>query len=55
MESATKSPIFSHFQESLSGMASIRAYQKQVSFSQENEARIDANLRAFLCYIAANR
>lgn len=55
LDSATKSPIFSHFQESIGGMASIRAYSREGDFARENESRIDANLRAFLCYTTTNR
>ena len=47
MESATKSPIFSHFQESLGGFSSIRAYGREEAFAQENINRLDANLRAY--------
>lgn len=55
LDSTTKSPIFSHFQESLGGMTTVRAYQKQTTFSNENENRIDTNLRAFLAFVASNR
>jgi ATP-binding cassette subfamily C (CFTR/MRP) protein 1 len=55
MDSATKSPIFSHFQESLGGMASIRAYKREEAFARENINRIEANLRAFMCFTTTNR
>jgi len=35
LESVTKSPIYSHFQESLLGVASIRAYRQQKRFILE--------------------
>ena len=55
LDSVSRSPIYAHFQESLSGISTIRAYRQQSRFEQENEWRIDANLRAYYPSISANR
>lgn len=55
MDSATKSPVYSHFQESLGGVDTILAYRKQDIFEKENETRIDNNLKAFLLRNHSNR
>jgi len=55
LDSISKSPIFAHFQESLGGITTIRAYRQQQRFALENEWRVDANLRAYFMSINANR
>ncbi|KAJ2894451.1 hypothetical protein MKZ38_007530 [Zalerion maritima] len=55
LDSTTRSPVFAHFQESLAGIATIRAYRQQGRFARENERRLDANLRAYVPSINANR
>lgn len=55
LDSISKSPIYAHFQESLGGLTTIRAYQHQKRFQQENEWRVDANLRTYYPSISANR
>lgn len=55
LDSISRSPIYAHFQESLSGISTIRAYRQQSRFSSENEWRVDANLRAYFPSINANR
>lgn len=55
LESTTKSPIFSHFHETLGGLATIRAFKKEREFSHENSRRIDANLKAYFPSISAKR
>ncbi|KAF2715200.1 multidrug resistance-associated protein 1 [Pleomassaria siparia CBS 279.74] len=55
LDSISRSPIYAHFQESLSGMSTIRAYSQQRRFEQENEWRVDAHLRAYFPSINANR
>jgi ATP-binding cassette subfamily C (CFTR/MRP) protein 1 len=47
--------VYAHFQESLSGISTIRAYQQSKRFAMENEWRVDANLRAYFPSINANR
>ena len=41
LNSANKSPIFSHFGESLSGLVTIRSFDRTRRFVQEMEAKID--------------
>ncbi|KAL9616795.1 MAG: hypothetical protein Q9160_008358 [Pyrenula sp. 1 TL-2023] len=55
LDSVSRSPIYAHFQESLGGLSTIRAYRQQARFALENEWRMDANLRAFFPSISANR
>ncbi|KAL1866600.1 hypothetical protein VTK73DRAFT_4630 [Phialemonium thermophilum] len=55
LDSVTRSPIYAHFQESLGGISTIRAYRQQKRFLLENEWRVDANLRAYFPSISANR
>lgn len=55
LDSISRSPIYAHFQESLGGITTIRAYRQQKRFALENEWRVDANLRAYFPSINANR
>ena len=55
LESISRSPIFSHFQESLSGASSIRAYKRQNDFILQNEAQLDYNNEAYYPSLCANR
>jgi len=55
LDSISRSPIYAHFQESLGGITTIRAYRQQQRFTLENEWRVDANLRAYFPSINANR
>ena len=55
LESITRSPIYSHFQETLLGVASIRAYRQQERFILESEKRVDFNQIAYYPSICANR
>lgn len=55
LDSVSRSPIYAHFQESLGGLTTIRAYRQQQRFELENEWRVDANLRAYFPSISANR
>ena len=55
LDSVSRSPIYAHFQESLGGITTIRAYRQQQRFALENEWRVDANLRAFFPSMNANR
>ena len=55
LDSITRSPIYAQFQESLSGITTIRAYRQQGRFANENEWRVDANLRAYYPSTTANR
>ena len=55
LESITRSPIYTHFQESITGASSIRAYRQQVRFIEESEKRVDNNQIAYYPSICANR
>lgn len=55
LDSVTRSPIYAHFQESLGGITTIRAYRQQKRFALENEWRVDANVRAYFPSVVANR
>lgn len=55
LDSVTRSPIYAHFQESLGGITTIRAYHQQKRFALENEWRVDANIRAYFPSVVANR
>lgn len=55
LDSVSRSPIYAHFQETLGGISTIRAYRQQDRFELENEWRVDANLQAYFPSISANR
>lgn len=55
LDSVSRSPIYAHFQETLGGLSTIRAYRQQERFELENEWRVDANLKAYFPSISANR
>ncbi|KAG0343296.1 hypothetical protein BG000_000015 [Podila horticola] len=55
LDSVSRSPVFAHFQETLGGISTIRAYRQQTRFILGNEHRLDQNLRAFYPSIASNR
>jgi len=55
IESVTRSPIYSHFSETLNGISSIRAYHQQNRFISLNESKINTNQMAYYPNISANR
>ena len=55
LDSVSRSPVYAHFQETLGGISTIRAYRQQDRFIRENEYRMDENLRAYFPSINANR
>ncbi|KAF1798871.1 P-loop containing nucleoside triphosphate hydrolase protein [Mucor lusitanicus] len=55
LDSVGKSPIYSHFQETISGVSTIRAYEQQKRFMFENEGKLDDNQRAYFPSISCNR
>jgi ATP-binding cassette subfamily C (CFTR/MRP) protein 1 len=55
LESITRSPIYSHFSETLSGVATIRAYEVRESFINESDDRVDTNQTTVYPNIASNR
>ncbi|XP_065826757.1 multidrug resistance-associated protein 1-like [Oscarella lobularis] len=55
IESVTRSPIYSHFQETLNGTSTIRAYGATEQFVAENEMRVDTNQTAYYPNVCSNR
>lgn len=55
LESASKSPIFSHFSETLTGVSTIRAYRVQNRFVKIMQSRIDENLVYYYPNNVSNR
>ena len=47
LESISRSPIYSHFQETILGASSIRAFRQQNRFIRENQRRVDYNHLAY--------
>lgn len=55
IDSITKSPVYQHFGETLSGVSTIRAYGIGDKFITDNLAKIDDNNRPFFYMWVANR
>lgn len=55
IESITRSPIYSHFGESINGQTTIRAYNAQSRFILDSEQRVDFNQQCSYPSIIANR
>jgi ABC-type multidrug transport system fused ATPase/permease subunit len=55
LDGVSRSPIYSHFDETLAGVSSIRAFGRVEDFILENEQRLDTNQRAYWVYQTANR
>ncbi|XP_062546109.1 multidrug resistance-associated protein 1 isoform X12 [Armigeres subalbatus] len=55
LESVSRSPIYSHFGESIQGAQTIRAYSVQDRFIDESESRVDFNQVCYFPSIIANR
>jgi ATP-binding cassette subfamily C (CFTR/MRP) protein 1 len=55
LESVSRSPIYSHFNETLTGCTTIRAYAVQDRFILESENKVDFNQKCFFPSIVANR
>ncbi|KAI1883878.1 hypothetical protein AGOR_G00220620 [Albula goreensis] len=55
MESVSRSPVYSHFTETLLGTSVIRAFREQDRFIQQNQDRVDRNQKAYYPSIVANR
>lgn len=55
LESVSRSPVYSQFSESLTGLTTIRAYGQPVRFMDEFETKVDENIRAWYCNRVADR
>lgn len=55
LDSVSRSPIYSHFSETVSGLSVIRAYGHQERFLRQNEITIDENLKSVYPWIVSNR
>lgn len=55
IESVTHSPIFNHFNETITGTVSIRAYKAQDRFVKEIMEKMDKHLVFYFAGIASNR
>ncbi|XP_004459255.1 ATP-binding cassette sub-family C member 2 isoform X1 [Dasypus novemcinctus] len=55
LDSVTRSPIYSHFSETVSGLPVIRAFQHQQRFLKHNEMEIDTNQKCVFSSVVSNR
>ncbi|XP_072883060.1 ATP-binding cassette sub-family C member 2 [Hemitrygon akajei] len=55
LDSVTRSPIYSHFGETVTGLALIRAYGHQARFLVHNEKIVDNNQKCVFPWIISNR
>ncbi|NWX25574.1 MRP2 protein, partial [Notiomystis cincta] len=55
LDSVTRSPIYSHFGETVSGLSVIRAYGHQERFLKHNEITMDINQKSVYSWIISNR
>ncbi|XP_071376110.1 multidrug resistance-associated protein 1 isoform X3 [Centroberyx affinis] len=55
LESVSRSPVYTHFNETLLGTTVIRAFGEQQRFIQESDCRVDHNQKAYYPSIVANR
>lgn len=55
LDSVSKTPIFTWFQESLGGLSSIRAFGQEARFIATSEARVDRNQQCYFPAVTCNR
>jgi len=55
IENVTRSPIYSHFSETLSGVSLIRAFDHQHRFVETSDGRIDFNQKCYYSNVVSNR
>ncbi|KAM6957261.1 multidrug resistance-associated protein 1 [Aplochiton taeniatus] len=55
LESISRSPVYTHFNETLLGTSVIRAFGEQERFIRESDSRVDHNQKAYYPSIVANR
>uniref|UniRef100_A0A8C5BL37 ABC-type glutathione-S-conjugate transporter n=1 Tax=Gadus morhua TaxID=8049 RepID=A0A8C5BL37_GADMO len=55
LDSVSRSPIYSHFGETVAGLSVIRAYGHQERFLKHNETTMDENIKSVYPWIVSNR
>uniref|UniRef100_A0A8C8WXI6 ATP binding cassette subfamily C member 3 n=1 Tax=Panthera leo TaxID=9689 RepID=A0A8C8WXI6_PANLE len=55
LDSVSRSPIHSHFSETVTGTSVIRAYGRSQDFKAISDAKVDTNMRSSYPYVASNR
>lgn len=55
LESVSRSPVYSHFSETLLGVSVIRAFEDQERFIRQSDLKVDENQKAYYPSIVANR
>uniref|UniRef100_A0A8C9FUH6 ABC-type glutathione-S-conjugate transporter n=1 Tax=Pavo cristatus TaxID=9049 RepID=A0A8C9FUH6_PAVCR len=55
LESVSRSPIYSHFSETISGTSVIRAYRREKSFIDISDLKVDENQKSYYPSIMSNR
>ncbi|XP_019398025.1 PREDICTED: voltage-dependent T-type calcium channel subunit alpha-1G [Crocodylus porosus] len=55
LESVSRSPIYSHFSETVSGTSVIRAYGREKSFINISDIKVDENQKSYYPGIVSNR
>ncbi|XP_006892781.1 PREDICTED: multidrug resistance-associated protein 1 [Elephantulus edwardii] len=55
LESVSRSPVYSHFNETLLGVSVIRAFEDQERFIRQSDLKVDENQKAYYPSIVANR
>merc|ERR1739848_318081 len=55
LDSVSRSPIYSHFTETIDGVSVVRSYGMIDTFSETNRSRVDKNQQAYFCFQLSNR
>ena len=55
LESELRSPVLSHFSETLDGLSTIRSYGAQQRFIDASDFKLDLSIQAYFPSVAANR
>uniref|UniRef100_A0A4W3JNE2 ATP-binding cassette, sub-family C (CFTR/MRP), member 3 n=1 Tax=Callorhinchus milii TaxID=7868 RepID=A0A4W3JNE2_CALMI len=55
LESVSRSPVYSHFSETISGSSVVRAYGRGASFIHMSDVKVDTNQKSYFPGIVANR
>ncbi|EMP33031.1 Canalicular multispecific organic anion transporter 2 [Chelonia mydas] len=55
LESVSRSPIYSHFSETITGASVIRAYGRENSFVHLSDVKVDENQKCYFPSIVSNR